>query len=354
MCCLRKILNLKMRKMKNLFKQKFLLSVLVAVFVLAGCNKKEDVKPNEKPKEKTFAKPTVTVAAKVKKKDFKAGGEVTKGDTVAFTANVNAPGGFTSLEIFKGTKSLKKYDRKSLKLGTGAKEAKNVPWNYFTADKEGDITLKFTATDSVKQSTSVEFKFKVKKGVVGPVEPKGGVKMYAPTADKKSKTFIPLSLPIPQSMLQVNQNVKESKEGGGFATPIDFGYFYGNSIGASFIGISKYQEVTKIAIPSNWVKADFKLSAKLTTIDGAKFDKLKAGKPVKEALKGVKMDQVSVNNLKVGDIVAFSSTMALDGDSFTTLGLIKITYLKKGAGSDAFIKFEVKTDEEPITGNGGL
>lgn len=429
--------------MRNLLRQKILLSALVVAFALAGCKKKE-VKPKKD-------KPTVTVAATVKKKGFKSGGSVTKGDTIAFAANVKALGGFTSLEIFKGAKSVKKYDRKSLKLGAGATEAKNVRWEYLTSkDKEGsDIVLKFTATDSLKQSSSVEFKFKVsnkpdaptatvtakvkkqnfqsegevtkgdtvvftanvnapgkftslevfkagasvkkfdkltkaknvlyeyytvndqegsdvvlkftvtddlkqnssvefkfkvKKSVVDSPKPSKPVKLYAPTTDNKSKTFFIVG-DASYAISELDGAGDESSS----SEWIDFGYFYGGDAkGASLVASKEYEAFSSLKFPSTWkVKKDCKFSAVLS-IDKAKFDSMKEGDEVKNAMKGKTIDKSSVTGLKEGDVFAFKTI-----DEYASFsGLMKVSKLKKGSGSDGFIEIVVKLNEKQASGGG--
>lgn len=113
---------------------------------------------------KVFIRPTLAVSAKLRGNEF-IGGEVTKGDTIVFTVNVKTPSGFESLEIFKGTKSSKKFDKAALKLGNATKEVKDVKYSYTVTDKEGsNILMKFVLTDVQKQTKEVEFKMKVAKG----------------------------------------------------------------------------------------------------------------------------------------------------------------------------------------------
>lgn len=114
-------------------------------------------------KMKIFIRPTLEVLAKLRGEKF-IGGEVTKGDSIVFTANVKTPSGFESLQVFNGSKSLKKFDKATLKLGNDTKAVKNIKYSYKVTDKEGSsVLMKFVLTDVQKQTKEVEFKMKVAK-----------------------------------------------------------------------------------------------------------------------------------------------------------------------------------------------
>lgn len=341
--------------MKNLFKHRFVLLALVTAFTLVGCKKKEEPKPKPKPVVKPFtaAKPTITISGTVKGKKFSSGDSVARKDTVKLTAVVKIPGIFSSLEIFKGTKSLKKFDKKSLKLKNGTKEVKGLAYEYPVAETdEKTVSLKFIATDSIKQKTVTEFKMKVKVPKQNPAT-KAVYTIYPPNKNDSTSTSKSIVTLLDKKVYSISEIEVKGNQSSPESAYLDFGYFYNETKGASFISISKYEAETSIKLPKRWLgKNDCKFSAVVSDITAEQFDKMKEGKEVKEALKNKAITTSSITKLKKGDIFAFASSYASKEKGF-----IKIVDFKEGSKKDGgFIKISFVSDYEASGGvdDGGL
>ncbi len=164
--------------------------------------------------------------------------------------------------------------------------------------------------------------------IIDPVDPPAAVTTYsakllaAPLANETSSTF----------MTFYNNTVHKISDAATNGSSWDFGYFYGTSRKASFASVKNYPtdvfDLTAIA------DADKKecFFIKSTTITTADFDAITLESELNTI---VKPTTQSVTELNVGDIIEFQ-------DAYDNKGLIKITRIVEGNGSNGEIEFDVK------------
>ncbi|WP_442264652.1 hypothetical protein ACSIGC_09830 [Tenacibaculum sp. ZS6-P6] len=161
-----------------------------------------------------------------------------------------------------------------------------------------------------------------------PVDPPAAVTTYsarllaAPLGDETSSTF----------MTFYNNSIHKISEASTTGSSWDFGYFYGTTRKASFASVKNYP--TDVFNLTAIADADKKecFFAKSTVLTTADFDAISLESELNSI---VKPTTQSVTELSVGDIIEFQ-------DSYENKGLIKITRIVEGNGSNGQIEFDVK------------
>ncbi|CAA0148961.1 Probable lipoprotein precursor [Tenacibaculum maritimum] len=158
--------------------------------------------------------------------------------------------------------------------------------------------------------------------------------LAAPLADGTSKTFLSL----------FNEEVYKINDGTETLALWDFGYFYGNTTGASFYSVADFPKVFKkdgaegLHI-SEFVGADLaelnKFYFKISTAD---FDAVASGADLDFIEQPASQ---RIQRLEVGDVVEFV-------DQYGNKGLIKVVAINAGAGSAGKITFDVKVQVNAI------
>ena len=168
--------------------------------------------------EDPSAAPTANVVASITAGgSLTDGGDVVAGETVEFTVNVTAEGGFNTLNVTGAvTESFSRND-----LGIEAGTTTAAPsFNYVTDDGEigTSLTFNFEAVDDENQTVEVSFSF----NVVAPPSPDAKVQtavlLYAPTGDENSETFYSIAD-------DETYSVNEVEATAGASSKIDLGYF---------------------------------------------------------------------------------------------------------------------------------
>ncbi len=206
---------------------------------------------------------------------------------------------------------------------------------------DGTITYLLWATtgrgdfrDVSKRNAIGEFDFgtitiKAGNGAVGDgVKSFSGVLLAAPLESEKSESFISL----------FNNTIYRIDQGEEYAAFWDFGYYYGVNGNASFASAFDYPK-SVIDIPAITGLASSELNNFFIAKSNADFDTVTK----REDLNNItKPTAETITNLADNDILEFV-------DSYGNKGLIKVTKIVPGNGSDGKITFDVKVQTSDLT-----
>lgn len=255
------------------------------------------------------------------------------GETVAFTVNVTAPGGFNTLVVDQTIGEVtEEFDREGRTAG--------VPTTTFeydftftpTAEMAGEtIIFDFVVVDEGEQESveTITIIVNEEEVVVFPA-----TLLYAPAADGSTESFFSTNTGETFSSNEVTTTAEA------VSPLIDFGYFYGQEFGATIASPADFPfEVGQ----SGWNTRN-DTDVKLTTLDQSAFNESTAttiNAAFEEAEFGANEGQV--RNLEVGDVIAFETDPTKEGGS--RRGLIYVQEIDPGTANVDFIEVLVKVIE---------
>ena len=199
-----------------------------------------------------------------------------------------------------------------------------------------DISYEFEVTDKFGNVASLQVPLVLSQKLSEIIT---GVELSFPSEDRSSKTFFSSNTGLTYSVTEVNTDKER------ISKLIDFGYFYNIAEEASLTGPANYltNPPTYNLGPNgeNWPALNV-TSFKRATITDAAFDALNQDSQfeIDEAYETAPGDpKLVISGLQVGDIIAFKTSNQKDGGSKT--GLLKVTGLAPGSGSNGKLNFDV-------------
>ena len=199
-----------------------------------------------------------------------------------------------------------------------------------------DISYEFEVTDKFGNVASLQVPLVLSQKLSEIIT---GVELSFPSEDRSSKTFFSSNTGLTYSVTEVNTDKER------ISKLIDFGYFYTIAEEASLTGPANYltNSPTYNLGPNgeNWPALNV-TSFKRATITKAAFDALNQDSQfeIDEAYETAPGDpKLVISGLQVGDIIAFKTSNQKDGGSKT--GLLKVTGLAPGSGSNGKLNFDV-------------
>ena len=199
-----------------------------------------------------------------------------------------------------------------------------------------DISYEFEVTDKFGNVASLQVPLVLSQKLSEIIT---GVELSFPSEDRSSKTFFSSNTGLTYSVTEVNTDKER------ISKLIDFGYFYNIAEEASLTGPANYltNSPTYNLGPNgeNWPALNV-TSFKRATITDAAFDALNQDSQfeIDEAYETAPGDpKLVISGLQVGDIIAFKTSNQKDGGSKT--GLLKVTGLAPGSGSNGKLNFDV-------------
>ena len=199
-----------------------------------------------------------------------------------------------------------------------------------------DISYEFEVTDKFGNVASLQVSLVLSQKLSEIIT---DVELSFPSEDRSSKTFFSSNTGLTYSVTEVNTDKER------ISKLIDFGYFYTTVEEASLTGPANYltNSPTYNLGPNgeNWPALNV-TSFKRATITKAAFDALNQDSQfeIDEAYETAPGDpKLVISGLQVGDIIAFKTSNQKDGGSKT--GLLKVTGLAPGSGSNGKLNFDV-------------
>ena len=260
---------------------------------------------------------------------------VDAGEEVAFTVNVNAPGGFNTFIVNKtvGDGETEEIVNEARTPGSTQEDFTYLFQYTPTAAEAGqDIVFDFIAVDDNARERSITYTITVNEQLVN-VFP--AVLLYAPDAEGNTETFFSATTGETYSSGEVTSTAEA------VSPLIDFGYFYGETMEATIASPANFPfEVGQ----SGWnTRNDTQL--RLTDMDQSAFNEANSSAVINaafdEAESGSNPGQVS--NLQVGSVIAFETDAT--EELGPRRGLIYVEEIDPGFGNEDFIRILVKVVE---------
>ena len=306
-----------MNKLLYSFWSLFLVAALV---ITTSCGTDDEVEPG---------RPAFTITGI----DDVTATTVDVGEPVTFTVNVNAPGGFNVLRVFKtvgdgGDRVM--IDEVSR---TPGQNTQNQTYNFSftpTAAEAGEtVIFDFEAVDDAGRDNVYTYTVTVNEQ---PLVAYNSVLLFAPLADFNSETWFSTTTGETYSSNEVvNTTAPVSSQ-------IDFGYFYGVTNEAT---LASPESFPVPAGQANWsVRNSTKL--KKTALPASAFFEASSAASIQQAYDNATFgtNEEQATNLQVGDVVVFLTDLDKPGGS--RLGLAHVADITTGAGSTGKITLNVK------------
>jgi hypothetical protein len=307
------------------------LLVVLAVFgviFFSSCTKDEEVIPDG---------PSIEVTSD----QFPNGGTQfagTAGDNISFTVDVDAPGGFNNIKVeylVDGNDSGIADWTDQRTPGTTALTYTGTPTGIALLESNvgQEISIVITAVDDNSKTATLTLTATVAST---PLESVVVTLLAAPDDNqgkRESKTFY--SVPLARNVTA--DEVVSNEAGTASSADVDFGYFYGSSNEASIVAPSEYTAYDLGANGQQWSTLN-ETAFKTTSLTAAQFLEVTTYAEVEEAFADGTDAGTGVNKLAVDQVIAFET---VERDSKTRKGLIRITAIVAGNGSDGKVDIEV-------------
>lgn len=259
----------------------------------------------------------------------------TAGDNISFTVDVDAPGGFNNIKVeylVDGNDSGITDWTDQRTPGTTVLTYTGTPTGIELLESNvgQEISIVITAVDDNSKTATLTLTATVAST---PLESVVVTLLAAPTGDRTSKTFY--SVPLARNV--TSAEVVSNEAGTASSSDVDFGYFYGTSNEASIVAPSEYSAYDLGANGQQWSTLN-ETSFKTTSLTAAQFLEVTTHAEVEEAFADGTDAGTGVNKLAVDQVIAFET---VERDSKTRKGLIRITAIVAGSGSDGKVDIEV-------------
>ncbi|MEQ8364988.1 MAG: hypothetical protein RH948_19095 [Cyclobacteriaceae bacterium] len=315
--------------MKNLLKNLLLLtSVFALTFLLSCSDDEEDVNLSNPP--------SVTVTAITGSGALANGGEVIAGDSIEFTIDITAAGGFNTL-FFSGSLTQDPINRNDLNLDAGTTVANDIKIGWIqttTAQVGATASIKFVASDDAGQTDTVDFAFSiVSPGIVSHTS-----KMLFGQSNANGGSFYDA---VDDAVYGVNAAFQEENQ-----IKLDFVFWYGNTsqyaigaVGDANAIIAFNNATTPVNLENLVTKNETKFKVLTTTV--AEFDAINNETALMNEYGEVAASDTRVSGLSAGNVFGF----VLDTDRESKVGLAKVVETAGIGPTDRTITIEVKIQE---------
>ena len=322
--------------MKKLLKNVLFLGAIGSVGILASCGGDDEVVPP--------AQPSIEVAVSGLE-DTTAPYEAAPGETVTFTVTMDVPGTFNVLRVtgMDGETEVltEEFPRGDAAVTANADntEASVTLDVDFTAENVGqEIEFEFVVVDDSDQDATST----VTVTVVSPAaRAYTAVLLYAPLADESSEAFFSTSTGLTYSPDEVNATEDP------ISSTLDFGYYYGNTDGASLASIAAYAELN-VAVFADQVSSFGTKNAttfKETTLDAGAFAEVTTWAAIDAAYEEVEGEGAAlITGLEEGQVLAFETDADKEGGA--KRGLILVTTIEGTFNEGDYIELEILVQEE--------
>ncbi|AHM61917.1 hypothetical protein D770_18325 [Flammeovirgaceae bacterium 311] len=308
--------------MNKLLYPLFSLLLIASVVLTTSCGTDDD--------EVTADRPSFTITGI----DDVSGTTADVGETVTFTVNVTAPGGFNVLRVYQtvgegGTRqeiasenrtpgqTTQSHTYSFSYTPTAAEAGQMVYFDFEAVDDEGrDNTYEYIVT--VNEQQLVEYDDEL---------------LFAPLEAGNSETWFSTTTGETYTSNEVN-NTQET-----ISNQIDFGYFFGVTRAATLASPANFP--TDAAGHTSWTNQN-DTQLRKTDLPASAFFEATSSATIQQAYEGASAgaNAGQATNLEVGDVIAFMTDADKTGGS--KMGLIHVTDIVTGAGSTGSIRINVK------------
>ncbi len=315
----------KLSNMKNLMKNVFTFLAMGSVLFMTSCGEDEEVLVDG---------PSITITSN----QFAAGEttyEGVAGENVSFTVDVAAPGGFNNIKVeylVDGSDAGIDDWTDQRDAGTTVTTYSGTPTGVTLLESNVGQELSFVITvvdDNGKQATLTL----TTTVTSAPLENVVATLLAAPLGDKTSKTFY--SVPLARTV--TSSEVISNEDGTASSSDVDFGYYYGTQNKASIAAPSDYPAYDLGPNGQQWSTLNA-TAFKTTELTAAQFLETTTFAQVETAFENGTDAGQKVNNLAVGQIVAFET---VERDGKKRKGLIHIKSIVEGSDADGKIDVEI-------------
>ena len=254
---------------------------------------------------------------------------VAPGEPVAFTLNINAPGGFNTLYIDKtgGTAQ----DQITVSRGSTVENTYVYNFSYTPTIEEAGETLifDFQAVDEAGLDNTYTYTIIVTEPELVEWEQ---TLLFAPLGNNTSETWFSTSSGETYTSNEVN-NTQET-----ISNTIDFGYFYGETREATIASVANFPIE---AGQQGWtVKNATKV--KKTTLDATAFFETASATTIQQAYDAAEFgsNEGQATNLAEGDVLVFMTDENSAGGS--RYGMIHVSTITPGFTSEGSVLINVK------------
>lgn len=303
-----------------------MMSVFTLTFLFSCGEDEEDVNP--------FAAPSLTVTAMTGSGTLSNGGEVTAGDSVEFTIDVTAAGGFNTL--FVSGSLTAQVNRNDLNLDAGATAANDIKIGWIditTAQVGSTASIKFVASDDANQTDTVDFIFTI----VAPASPAvtSFETILLGAQGNSEEGFY-------NALEDIRYSYAEARDASGVgSSTVDFAYYFGATNGNTLAAIDDTglnSVYSSVSLPIDGIFATRNSTTFTTTTwTAAEFDGVATNADLVAAASFEVGSESSARNLSNDQVVAFQFAEARGG----AFGLIKISSIDDTNGNGT-ITIEVK------------
>ena len=306
----------------NKFLYSFLsLFLLASLVVVTSCGTDED--------EALANRPAIEITGI----DDPSRATVAAGEQIAFTVNVNAPGGFNVLRVTKAvgaTGTPVMIDEVSRPAGQPTNTF-TYNFEYTPTAEEANQTLyfDFQVVDDAGLDNTREFILEVTEPELVVYEEE---LLFAPLANNASKTWFSTSTGEAYTSAEVNTTQQTISD------LIDFGYFYGATREATIASVANFPIS---AGQDAWtVKHDTKV--KKTSLPASAFFEATSAATIQQAFDNAQFgsNEGQATNLTEGSVIAFMTDPDSPGGS--RYGLIHVSSITAGAGTEGRVLINVK------------
>ncbi|MEQ9423751.1 MAG: hypothetical protein RJQ09_04985 [Cyclobacteriaceae bacterium] len=268
------------------------------------------------------------------------------GDVVTATINITAAAGFNTMTIEKvGGETSALFPITESRSAGATQTTFSYSFSYTLLEAEVDETVSFgiTAVDDQNQTASETLTLITEAIPETPARAYSAVLLAAPLGDFSSKTFFSTSTGETYSASDVTGTSDP------ISATIDFGFYFGTSTGSHLASPASFEGSSNAGL-NNQVDSWGTLNSmifKTTAITSSEFIELTSFEDIDAAFDaGTDIsDPDNIDQLAVGDVVAFETDSDKDGGA--KKGLALVVSLVEANDATGQIELEILVQEEP-------